>query len=82
MRLERYAAIDLGIKMHYDIEDLKLQANGYSRSYGVMVKIEYAPPGSESERRDRPAEKAQWGWMLYLKLAMVGSCGKSGCCRL
>ena len=72
MRLERYAAIDLGIKMHYDIEDLKLQANGYSRAYGVMVKIDYAPPKDEAERRARKPEEAQWGWMLYLKLAMVG----------
>ena len=72
MRLERYAAIDLGIKMHYDIEDLKLQATCYSRAYGVMVKIDYAPPKDESERRARKPEEAQWGWMLYLKLAMVG----------
>jgi hypothetical protein len=72
IRLERYAAIDLGIRMHYDVADLKLQANGYSRTYGVLVKIDYAPPGSEAARHARSPETAEWGWMLYLKLAMVG----------
>lgn len=72
IRLERYAAIDLGIKMHYDISDLLLQSNGYSRSYGVLVKIDYNPPKNDSERRERKPEDAKWGWMLYLKLAMVG----------
>ena len=72
MRLERYAAIDLGIKMHYDLTDLMLQPNGHSRAYGVMVKIDYNPPANEAERRGRKPENAEWGWMLYLKLAMVG----------
>ncbi len=72
MRLERYAAIDLGIRMHYDASDLKLQSNGYSRSYGILVKIDYSPPPSEHARRARKPEDAEWGWMLYLKLAMVG----------
>lgn len=72
LRLERYAAIDLGIKMHYDLTDLYLQPNGYSRAYGVLVKIDYDPPKTETERRNREPEDAEWGWMLYLKLAMVG----------
>ncbi len=71
-RLERYAAIDLGIKFHYDLTDLMLQSNGYSRAYGVLVKIDYDPPPNESVRRERDPSTAQWGWMLYLKLAMVG----------
>lgn len=75
MRLERYAAIDLGIKMHYDLTDLTVQENGYSKAYGVLVKIDYAPPKDESERRERLKRKdyePKWGWMLYLKLGMVG----------
>ena len=72
MRLERFAAIDLGIKMHYDISDLRLQANGYSRAYGVLVKIDYNPPQDETARGARKPEAAEWGWMLYVKLAMVG----------
>ncbi|MFD0894707.1 patatin-like phospholipase family protein [Luteolibacter ambystomatis] len=72
MRLERYAAVDLGITMHYDIADLELQANGYSRSYAVMVKIDYSPPRTEAERTKRKSHDAEWGWLLYIKLAMVG----------
>ncbi len=68
MRLERYSAIDLGIKMHYDVSDLMLQSNGYSRAYGILIKIDYDP----SNRQGRPAEESPWGWMLYLKLAMIG----------
>ncbi len=72
MRLERYAAIDLGIKMHYDLGDLMLHTNGYSRAYGVMVKIDYRPPADEAARSARKPGEAEWGWMLYLKLAMIG----------
>lgn len=72
MRLERYAAIDLGIRMHYDLSDLKLQSNGYSRAYGVLVKIDYDPPPNEGQRAKRSPNKAAWGWMLYIKLAMIG----------
>ena len=72
MRLERYAAIDLGIKMHYDLGDLMLHTNGYSRAYGVMVKIDYHPPADEADRGARNPATAEWGWMLYLKLAMIG----------
>jgi hypothetical protein len=72
IRLERYAALDLGIKMHYDLTDLKLQPSGYSRAFGVLVKIDYDPPSNEAERDVRKSSEASWGWMLYLKLAMVG----------
>jgi len=72
MRLERYASIDLGIRMHYDVADLRLQANGFSKAYGTLVKIDYNPPRTEFERRNRKPEDAEWGWMIYLKLAMIG----------
>jgi hypothetical protein len=70
MRLERYAAIDLGIRMHYGLADLVLQPNGNSRAYGVLVKIDYNPPKNETERLDRKCD-AEWGWMLFIKLAMI-----------
>jgi hypothetical protein len=72
IRLERYAAIDLGIKLHYDLTDLMLQPNGYSNTYGLLVKIDYNPPATEAERRDRDPNDAEWGWMLYMKLSMIG----------
>ena len=72
IRLERYAAIDFGIKLHYDLNDLLLQPNGFSRAYGVLVKIDYDPQTPGSQGDERPPSEAKWGWMLYLKLAMVG----------
>ncbi len=71
-RLERYARIDLGIKMHYDLSDLELQPNGYSKAYGCLVKIDYNPPKNEAERTGPERQNIEWGWMLYLKLGMVG----------
>ena len=72
IRMERYASIDLGIRMHYDLSDLMLQENGYSRAYGVLVKIDYDPPEDQVARQQRGPEEAEWGWMLYIKLAMIG----------
>ncbi len=40
MRLQRYAAIDLGIRMHFDPTDLTLLPTSYSRAYAVLVKID------------------------------------------
>jgi len=62
-RLQRYAEIDLGIRMYPDISDLRLDSKRFSRSHAVLVKIDYAPetaPGKEL------------GWMLYVKLATTG----------
>lgn len=72
IRLERYAAIDLGIRLHYDLADLTLQPNGYSNTYGLLVKIDYNPPATEADRRNREPKDAKWGWMLYMKLSMIG----------
>lgn len=73
LRLERLASIDLGLRMHYDLTDLKLLPSGHTRAYGILVKIDYNPPKSGQERAARPANKAEWGWMLYLKLATTGT---------
>ena len=69
MRLQRYAAIDLGIRLHFDPSDLTLLPTSYSRAYAVLVKIDYAPPNDGSSEHS----SAQLGWMLYLKLAFTGT---------
>ena len=64
-RLQRLVAIDFGYRLDFDATDLQL-VNGYSTNYGVLVKIDYSP--------DEPGTaKKQFGWMLYLKLAMLGT---------
>ena len=72
MRLQRYAAIDLGIHMQIKVSDLEL-VNGLSRSYAVLILIDYDPPLNESEANERDWSKAELGWMLYLKLAVTGT---------
>lgn len=68
MRLQRYASIDLGIEMHFDLADLQPLANGNSTAAAVLVKIDYAPP-----RDDPRTTSDQLGWMIYFKLAYTGS---------
>jgi hypothetical protein len=66
IRLQRYAEIDLGLRMSYDLIDLRLRENRCSRAYAILVKIEYP---------SLPGEKGDWqpGWMLYMKLAITGT---------
>jgi patatin-like phospholipase len=64
-RLQRLVAIDFGYRLDFDSTDLQL-VNGYSSNYGLLVKIDYTPDVTD------PAKK-QLGWMLYLKLAMLGT---------
>lgn len=66
-RLQRYAEIDLGIRLHFDLHDLALLEQGYCRAYGLLVKVDYEPG------MRRPASESKVGWMLYLKLAMTGT---------
>jgi Patatin-like phospholipase len=72
LRLERYASIDLGIRMHYDLSPLAKRKDGHSNSYGILVKIDYSPPETPQKRASRSPDQAEWGWMLYLKLATLG----------
>ncbi|MDF1738633.1 MAG: hypothetical protein P1U86_05700 [Verrucomicrobiales bacterium] len=69
MRLQRLAEIDFGIRMHFDPTDLTLLPTQYSRAYGVLVKIDYAPEQATNGRET----SNQLGWMLYLKLAVTGT---------
>jgi hypothetical protein len=64
-RLQRLVAIDFGYRLHFDAADLKL-TNNFSNRYGILVKIDYTP------EVERSSEK-QLGWMLYIKLAMLGT---------
>jgi len=67
VRLQRYAEIDLGIQLHFDLSDLTLMPNGNCRAYGILAKILYP---ADAQRPDDPPPV---GWMLYLKLAMTGT---------
>jgi hypothetical protein len=58
-RLERYASIDLGIKLEYNLADLQPDERKVSRAYAVLIKIIYGP--------------GQIGWMIYLKPAITGA---------
>lgn len=71
IRLQRYAAIDLGIRMEYDITDLQLNENRPSRAYAVLVKIIYSGPKQDAVKADW--SQAELGWMVYIKLSMIGT---------
>lgn len=62
-RLQRLVAIDFGYRIEFDARNLKPR-NKVSAAYGLMVKIDYTP----GER-----EHKELGWMLYIKLAMMGT---------
>jgi hypothetical protein len=70
IRLQRYAEIDLGLRMYFDTADLQIGPNGYSRAHAILVKIDYAP--NPTTRDEVHGTSDQLGWMLYLKLAMTG----------
>jgi hypothetical protein len=64
-RLQRLVAIDFGYRLDFDVTDLQL-VNGYSTNYGVLVKIDYTPDEANTAKK-------QLGWMLYLKLSILGT---------
>ena len=70
MRLQRYAEIDLGLRLYFDIADLQIGPNGLSRAHAILVKIDYAP--EKAKRDEGRSTSDELGWMLYLKLAMTG----------
>lgn len=69
MRLQRYAEIDLEIRLEIDRSDFEIETGGLARSHAILVKIDYDPDRSA----DSSAAKAPLGWMLYFKLAMTGT---------
>ena len=60
--LQRLAAIDLGVKIHVDLDDLRLNEQGFSRSHFRFCRIEYP--------------KKQYGYLLYVKLSLTGNEGE------
>jgi hypothetical protein len=60
--LQRLAAIDLGITLHINLDDLRIGDKGYSRSHFRFCRIEY-PDG-------------KFGYLLYLKLSLTGNEGE------
>ena len=60
--LQRLAAIDLGVKIDIDLDDLRLNEQGLTRSHFRFCRIEY--PGR------------QYGYLLYVKLSLTGNEGE------
>lgn len=59
MKVLRYAAIDLGITVRIDLEDLRLMPSGYHRGHFALGEVEY---GSGDK-----------GYLLYVKLSLTGN---------
>ncbi len=60
--LQRLAAIDLGVKIDINLDDLRLNEHRLSRSHFRFCRIEY--PGG------------QYGYLLYVKLSLTGNEGE------
>ena len=60
--LQRLAAIDLGVKIDIDLDDLRLNEQGLSRSHFRFCRIEYPDD--------------QYGYLLYVKLSLTGNEGE------
>lgn len=60
--LQRLAAIDLGVKIDIDLDDLRLNELGLSRSHFRFCRIEYPGQG--------------YGYLLYVKLSLTGNEGE------
>jgi hypothetical protein len=66
--LQRLAFIDLGVTIDIDLDDLRLNARGLTRSHFSFCRIGY--PASS---RDSTPE---YGYLLYLKLSLTGNEGE------
>ncbi len=60
--LQRLASIDLGVKIDIDLDDLRLDEKGLSRSHFRFCRIAY--PGGA------------YGYLLYVKLSLTGNEGE------
>lgn len=65
--LQRLAFIDLGITIDINLDDLRLNKLGLSRSHFRFCRICYG---------DRPGAKKEYGYLLYLKLSLTGNEGE------
>ena len=66
--LQRLAAIDLGIRIDIDLDDLRLNEHGLSRSHFRFCRIRYPIEGRGFED--------QFGYLLYIKLSLTGNEGE------
>jgi len=66
--LQRLAAIDFGIRIDIDLDDLRLNEHGLSRAHFRFCRIHYPSNGRGS--------KEQIGYLLYLKLSLTGNEGE------
>lgn len=66
--LQRLAYIDLGITIDVDLDDLRLNDRGLSRSHFRFCRIHYPKEGRGSEEG--------CGYLLYLKLSLTGNEGE------
>lgn len=66
--LQRLAAIDLGIRIDINLDDLRLNEQRLSRSHFRFCRVRYPkfPRGSEEE----------FGYLLYVKLSLTGNEGE------
>jgi patatin-like phospholipase len=66
--LQRLAAIDLGVRIYIDLDDLRLNIQGLSRSHFRFCRILY--PTSRRDSQDLV------GYLLYVKLSLTGNEGE------
>jgi hypothetical protein len=66
--LQRMAAIDLGVQLDLDLDDLRLNEQGLSRSHFRFCRIRY-PQGERGSLDD-------FGYLLYVKLSLTGNEGE------
>jgi Patatin-like phospholipase len=63
--LQRLAEIDLGVKLDLNLNDLRLNPHGLSRSHFRFCRIRYP-------KNERGSEEV-FGYLLYLKLSLTGN---------
>jgi hypothetical protein len=65
--LQRLAAIDLGVTIEINLDDLRLRPEGVSRSHFQMCRIDYPRVGNQ---------EAGVGYLIYVKLSLTGNEGE------
>jgi hypothetical protein len=66
--LQRLAAIDLGVRIDIDLDDLRLNDQRLSRSHFRFCRVRYPKEGRGSED--------EFGYLLYVKLSLTGNEGE------
>src|SRR5262245_36495135 len=66
--LRRLAAIDLGVKIDIDLDDLQLDGRRPSRSHFRFCRIRYP--------KERRGSDDAFGYLLYVKLSLIGNEGE------